>query len=170
MAGLAVGLLIIAIMRLGASESGLTLRQRAGSVIPALVVTCALCAFSWGEEYLEHNGTDTSVERIAFQATLPGLDEETLYRGLLLALLLRSFDERWTLAKAPFGPASISTIFLFAAAHGWRVYQGAVHFDAVVFAVTGTIGAGLVWLRQRTGSLVFPILAHNLINVGDSFF
>jgi len=31
-------------------------------------------------------------------------------------------------------------------------------------------GFGLLWLRERTGSVVIPIIAHNLINGLGSFF
>ncbi|MET0369741.1 MAG: CPBP family glutamic-type intramembrane protease [Sphingobium sp.] len=36
--------------------------------------------------------------------------------------------------------------------------------------MTGALGAGLFWLRTRTGSLVAPVVAHNLLNFGYSFF
>ncbi len=91
-------------------------------------------------------------------------------RGLLLALLLRGFAERWNLWGAPMGPAAVSITFLFAAGHGLRIVEGSLFFDPLNFAVTGTLGFGLLWLRQRTGSLAAPVLVHNLLNVGSSFF
>jgi len=61
-----------------------------------------------------------TVEKWLFEATMPGLDEELFWRGLLLALLTRSFGAGKELARATFGPAEIAITLLFAAAHGLR--------------------------------------------------
>ncbi len=161
--------MMLAVRRGTLAEFGLTLRQRPGAVIPALVVTAAICALSWGAEAWVNDGTDTSLERLLFQATMPGIDEELFMRGLLLGMFMRAFSDRWTLAGAPVGPSIVAVTFLFAAGHSLAFAGGTLHFDAVAFALTGAIGFGLAWLRLRTGSLVAPILAHNLVNVGNSF-
>lgn len=151
-------------------DVGLNVRQRPGSIGPALVCLVLLCALSWGVEAWANDGRDLSPERIAFQALMPGLDEELFFRGLFLTLLVRAFDERWELLGAQVGPAAAVATFLFGAGHGLTVADGQLHFDPLAFALTGTIGFGLLWLRQRTGSLLLPIGAHNIINVGNSFF
>ena len=168
---IAATLLLIVIMPgVDAKAAGLTLHQRAGSLPGVIVCTLLMCALAWGTEMLAVDGTDLSPERLAYQATMPGLDEELFFRGLLLALLLKAFDERWTLAGAPVGPAAAAITFFFAAGHGLAGANGSLHFDLASFAVTGALGFGLLWLRQRTGSLVAPVLVHNLLNVGSSFF
>lgn len=162
--------LVAALPMLSARGVGLTWRQRPGSLRPALLVVAAICALSLGAEALVHDGTDTSLERLLYQATMPGIDEELFMRGILLALMVQGFGPSRERAGAPFGWAEWAVTFLFAAGHGLRVADGALAFDPLLFALTGTIGAGLAWLRQRTGSLVVPILAHNLVNLGNSFF
>ena len=151
-------------------DVGLHLRQAPGSIGPALVCLALLCALSWGVEAWANDGRDLSPERFAFQALMPGLDEELFFRGLFLTFLVRAFDERWQLLGARVGPAAAVATFLFGAGHGLTVANGQLHFDPLAFALTGTIGFGLLWLRQRTGSLLMPIGAHNIINVGNSFF
>ena len=42
--------------------------------------------------------------------------------------------------------------------------------SAPAIVVTGVIGLCLLWIRERTGSLLLPILVHNTINVSLSFF
>ncbi len=163
-------LMMLAVRRDGLREFGVTLRQRPGSLLPAVIVTVALCAFAWGMEAWANDGTDLSLERLLYQATMPGIDEELFMRGLLLSMFMRAFSDRWSLAGAPVGPSIVAVTLLFAGGHSLSVADGSVHFDAFVFAVTGAIGFGLAWLRLRTGSLVAPILAHNFINVGNSFF
>ena len=151
-------------------EAGLRLRLNPGSLVPALVCATLLCALSWGVEAWMNDGRDLSAERLLYQALMPGIDEELFFRGLLLALLLRAFDERWSFLGAPVGPAALVVTFIFAAGHGLGVADGQIRFDALPFCMTGALGFGLLWLRQRTGSVWPAILAHNLINVGNSFF
>lgn len=150
-------------------DVGLQLRQAPGSLKPALLCLALLCGLSWGVEAWANDGRDLSFERLAFQALMPGLDEELFFRGLFLALLLRAFDEHWTLFGARVGPAAAVATFIFGAGHGLGFADGQLQFDALSFALTGTLGFGLLWIRQRTESLLLAILAHNLINVGNSF-
>ena len=162
--------LVGAVRSLTRQEAGLVLKIRAGSIGPALLVMAALCSFAWLLEAMAHDGTDRSRERLIFQATMPGLDEELFVRGLLLALFVRAFGQGRIVSGAPFGAAEVALTFLFAAGHGLRVADGAIAFDAAAFVTTAVLSAGLTWLRQRTGSVVPSILAHNAINVGNSFF
>jgi membrane protease YdiL (CAAX protease family) len=163
-------LMMLAVRRGGLAEFGVTLRQKPCSLTPAALVTVALCALSWGAEAWMSDGTDTSLERMLFQATMPGIDEELFTRGLLLGMFMRAFSDRWNLAGAPVGPSIAAVTFLFAAGHSLAFAGGVLHFDALAFVLTGALGFGLAWLRLRTGSLAAPIIAHNLINVGNSFF
>lgn len=149
---------------------GLRWHQDEGSLRPALLCIVLLCALSWTMEAWSAEGTDTSPERLAFQALMPGLDEELFFRGIFLAFLLRAFDERFSFVGAPVGPAAAIVTFIFAAGHGLRVSEALVHFDPVTFLLTGTLGFGLLWIRQRTGSVLLAIAAHNLVNVGNSFW
>lgn len=150
-------------------DYGLTWRQTAGSLLPALLVIAAMCAFAWGIEAFSADGTDTSVETLAFQGSLPGLDEELFFRGLLLALFGAAFSDRWRLMGVAAGPALAAITFLFAAGHGLRIADGHLAFSLLAFTVTGVLGLGLIWLRRRTGSLLLPMVAHNLVNFGLQF-
>jgi len=159
-----------AILRHDRAEAGLTLRQAPGSLGPAVLATGLLCALAWACEAMLADGRDLSGERLAFQALMPGLDEELFFRGLLLAALTRAMPDRWRLLGAPVGPAGLIVTFIFAVGHGVGWADGRLTVDLPAFALTGALGAGLLWLRQRTGGVVAPIIAHNLINLGNSFF
>ena len=158
------------ITRLPRDEIGLTWRQRTGSILPALVVIILVCAFAWTDEALAADGTNLSAGRLLFQGVMPGLDEELVFRGLLLAFFVRAFGAGREIAGGAFGWAGIAVTFLFAAGHGLVVADGAVVMNWHAFIATGTIGAGLLWLRTRTGSLLLPVITHNLVNFGNSFF
>lgn len=166
----AVLIAIAVIPSVTAEDVGLRLRPRPGSVGPALIGLALVCALSWCMEIRANDGRDLSAERLAFQTLMPGLDEELFFRGLFLALLTQAFRERWSLFGAALGPTAAVVTFIFAAGHGLGVADGAIQFDAEAFALTGALGFGLLWIRQRTGSVLPAIAAHNLINVGNSFF
>lgn len=151
-------------------EAGFRLGVRTGSLGPCLVAAALMCLLSWGSESLAADGTDTSPERLLFQGLMPGLDEEIFFRGYFLALLARALPDRWTLAGAPMGPAGLIVTFVFAAGHGLGVTNGVIQFDALIFALTGLLGFGLLYIRQRSGSVAPAIIGHNLVNLGNSFF
>lgn len=151
-------------------QVGLTWRQREGSTLPAFAMIALLCAFAWTLEAFQADGTDLSAARLLFQGIMPGLDEELVFRGILLAFFVQTFAQGREIAGASFGWTGVAVTFLFAAGHGLYVINGEVVANWRPIAITGTLGAGLFWLRTRTGSLVAPVVAHNLLNFGYSFF
>ncbi len=163
-------LLIRAHPRMSAEEIGLTWRQRAGFFLPCLIVTAMLCGLSWGLHVALGASSDLSPERLAYQATLPGLDEELFFRGLFAAVLSLAFKDDWNWAGAKFGLGPLMVTFCFAAAHGLLVIGGKFIFSPFDMAFTGALGLGLLWIRRRSGSLLPAVLAHNLVNLGNSFF
>ena len=155
---------------LSPKQVGLTWRQRSGSIWPALFMMIAMCALDWIDASVSSVKVNLSSERLLFQAIMPGLDEELVFRGLVLTFFVRAFGEGPVLAGARFGVAEVMVTLLFAAAHGLHVSQNTLAVDWHVLAITGALGAGLMWLRRRTDSLVLPVIAHNLVNFGESFF
>ncbi len=99
---------------------------------------------------------------------MPGLQEEPSFRGLMLLLLNQAFrDKPLTLLGAPIGWGAVASSVYFGLGHGLGWADGHIAFDALSIAVTGGIGFVLLLIRERTGSLVLPILAHNLANFGN---
>jgi len=157
-----IGLLYVAallVRRAGLSwrEMGFTWRQCRGSMPASLLLSAVVLGihFVWMSlSPLRLPGVP--LETWLYQASMPGLVEETLFRGVLLALLDRAFVARrkWFGASFGWGAAVVTLVFL--ALHGARIGH-----------LTGVLPAGLLflWLRQRTGSLVLPIVVHNLWNL-----
>src|SRR5262249_39679256 len=105
-------------------------------------------------------------EGVVFEATLPGIDEELRFRGPLIALLTLAFGTRFGFLGGA-GWGTPLTALLFGLAHGLRLtHDQGWSFDAVNTVYTGILGFGLGWMRERTGSVVLPILFHNVVNVG----
>lgn len=159
------GLLLVAAMPgFGLARSGVTWQQATGSkaawwVFAALVVVISGLAFHF------RDGADT-LETMLFQWSMPGIEEELFYRGVLLLALHEALDSgtstkpRW----AGLGVGGVLASVAFGLGHALFYRNGAVSFDAMAFVMTGGPALLLVWFRMRTGSLVLPVLAHNVAN------
>ena len=153
-------LAFIAFGPLSRKEAGVTFRQRPGSIRAAVLATVALTAASFGLGLL-FGGGPPDVETVAFQLTMPGLAEEIVYRGVLIGLLHRALPSGGLAARV--GPALITAV-AFGLVHGLSVKEGVPSFEGLFFSYTFVGGLAYGWLRERTGSVAFPILAHSLGN------
>lgn len=173
---LAIGEWLIVILAMGkvipkfkAADAGFTLKQNKGSIVPSFIVICFVLGLvffrgSFSTENLQ-------AETLMFQATMPGFDEEPMFRGVLLYILcLGVMSGSTSLAGAKISWAGIIIALLFGLIHGVKVEELGVSIQGGTILITGFIGFVLLWLRQRTGSLVLPVLFHNLWNFSLQFF
>ncbi len=160
---LAATLAIAALPMFGWRRVGLTLAQAPGSLKAALPVAAAYCAFFFVLALVFPNEAPSG-EDIAFQATMPGLEEEAFYRGILLFALYRAFTGRVRLLGVEWGWGALLSCLLFGMAHAFGFSDGQFSFDPLVMALTALPSFLAVWLRLRTGSLLLPILVHNFGN------
>ena len=116
------------------------------------------------------DGKPDDVDTIAFQWTMPGLEEELFYRGVLLLCLNEAFLGRRRILGADMGWGALLTSLLFSLIHGLGYDDGAVEWDLISFLTTFVSGLILVWIRERTGSVVAPILGHNAGNGFSTLF
>lgn len=105
-------------------------------------------------------------EDIAFQMTLPGLTEEIMFRGVFLGLLNGVFVPVKKIGGVYMGWGAIVTTILFALWHGIKVDVN-FHLQMMFFPMLLPLILGfvMVWVREKTKSLVIPILYHGLIDV-----
>src|SRR5262249_11525487 len=102
-------------------------------------------AFRRLHDTLRPSGLFDALASVAAIALVPALCEETLLRGILLPSLRRLM---------PAALAVLLSAFLFAV----------IHFDLYRFPFTFAVGIALGLLKQRSGSLWAPVLAHGLLN------
>ncbi len=147
----------------GWERSGLTLKQKAGSLPPALIVSAVVVVLF---TYLALASDDggANAETFAFQLTMPGLEEEPFYRGLLLLALNEAFRGRAKALGIEWGWGALLSSVLFGLTHAFGFDDGGFSFDLMTFLMTALPALILVWLRERTGSLLLPILLHNFGN------
>lgn len=147
---------------------GWTTRIREGTWPFALALTAAALTIRAGALLLSQAPPDAvNAEALAYQASLPGLAEEIWHRSILLGLLNQIFPPRMRILGTPFGAGLLITSLLFGLEHGIGVIPAtlSVSFNAFAFArttATGFLVYGL--LRERTGSLIPAVAAHNLTN------
>lgn len=160
---LAITLAVASHSAFGWERSGLTLKQKPGSLVPALIVGGLLMAlFTWLA--LSSDDSGASAETMAFQLTVPGLEEEPFYRGILLLALNEALRGRFRALGIEWGWGAFLSCALFGMGHAFSYEDGGFSFDLMTFAMTGVPALILVWMRERTGSLLLPVLLHNFGN------
>ena len=156
-------LLIAATAWFGWRRTGITFNQGAAPRCATwLVIAGAVLAFV--VVGLVFPNEPVNANTLAFQATMPGLEEEVFYRGILLLALNEAFTKRWRVAGVSVGWAALLTTILFGCAHAVSYSESGFTFDLFPFLVTALPALVLVWLRERTGSVVWPIVVHNIAN------
>lgn len=111
-------------------------------------------------------GASFDAETFIFQATMPGLSEEILFRGIFLWILEKAFPPQWNFKGIKFGWGFIIITILFAVMHGvvlTDTHQLKTDIITIVYlALISSLSVGI--LRKFSGNLIFPVLGHNLIN------
>lgn len=161
---LVASLAVAALPIIGWERSGLTLRQNAGSLFGAAIALVLYCAFFLAIALTFPNGP-VSGETLAFQLTMPGIEEEIFYRGILLLALNEAFRGRIRLLGVDWGWAAVLTSMLFGFVHAFS-YSAEAGFalSPMFMALTAIPSFLAIWLRERTGSLLTPVIAHNFGN------
>ena len=161
---LALSLAIAASAPFGWRRVGLTLRQRPGS-FPSAALVLGLYLLFFVAVALAFPNDPFDGETLAFQLTFPGMEEEVFYRGLLLFAFNEALRGRRRLLGIDWGWGALLSSAAFGLAHAfaWSASDGA-SFDLLYFALTAGPSLIAVWLRERTGSLLMPIVAHNAGN------
>lgn len=107
-----------------------------------------------------------SGEALLYQFTLPGLAEESVYRGIFLAILNRYLARDWNIFGIKFGWGVILISILFFLIHIFYyvpskgiVWNLDLHIWLILF-ISFTLG----FLREKSGSIWPSVLCHNLAN------
>ena len=160
---LAASIAMAALPAYGFRQAGLTLSHAAGSLKAAAPVAVAYCAFFFVIA-LFFAADQPSAEDVAFQLTMPGLEEELFYRGILLFALDKAFRGRKRLLGVDWGWGAVLSCLLFGMTHAFGYSDGHFSFDPAIMALTAIPSFIAVWLRRRTGSLLLPVALHNFGN------
>lgn len=109
---------------------------------------------------------DLTVETVLYQATMPGLEEELLFRGILWALIDRALRRRTVLWGAQVGWGLVITTLVFGLAHGVVVDEHlGLSFAPSLVVATGVFGFVAGWVRARAASIWPAVVLHGAVNV-----
>lgn len=147
---------------IGWSKTGLTLRQNPqGRALTYGVMLLTVMLFGW----LPCRSRTSRWTWIRLLSSSPcRVWKRFSCRGLLLLALNEAFRGRWQIAGIGLGWGGV--ISTFGLTHALGYSEGAFSFDIMSFAMTGVPALILLWVRERTGSVVWPIILHNFANSG----
>lgn len=159
-----VAALFAVLHRWARTEAGLRLRLEEGSARPALSVVLGVLVLFIGLGVLAVATGEGAVrpvgpEQLLWDATLPNLTEELIWRGAMLAVLDRAFPPSRRVLGARMGWGAVITAVVFALGHA--ILLGAdgswsLSVAGGVFALA--MGVAFAWIRARTGS-IWPAFA-----------
>ncbi len=165
-----IGLLLFvwALRSVSFKDVGITLRQAPGGWRWGGGVTLALCVLlTVAATQFPPDGFRGDWEALAFQLTMPGIQEELFYRGVFLVLLIRAAGMSLERPGTAFGWAFLISAVMFGAPHGLSANGGELSFHWMGAAYTFLASLVLGWLWLRTRSLLMPVFIHNY---GNSIF
>jgi membrane protease YdiL (CAAX protease family) len=148
-------------------EAGVTWRIRHGSLVPAVITIGGVFVLFAGLAMLTvaldpSSRSAVSLEQLAYDATIPNLTEELIWRAAMLAVLDRAFGTPKEVLGAKVGWGLVITAALFGLGHTILVDldTGAwsVSLAGGVFATV--MGVALAWIWARTGSVWPAFLLH----------
>ena len=138
-----------------------TFKQDEKGFKPALIATIISVLLVTTIAYL--TGQDKfSGETLAFQLTMPAIDEEIMFRGILLGLLLTALREKVSFLG---NPAVLLTAVLFGFIHALTLEKDfSINFEPIYFLHTGIGGFVFAWITLKSRSILLAVLAHGLAN------
>ena len=106
--------------------------------------------------------SDFDTETLAFQLTVPGIDEEIMFRGILLGLLATSLQDKILFLG---NPSILITAILFGFMHALTLNENfTIDFEPIYFLQTFLAGYIWGWITIKSRSILLAILSHNLSN------
>ena len=149
-----------------AADAGFTLKLRPGSLKPVLRAAALLMGLQILIVLLFQEPREVDAEDLLFQALMPGLDEEPLFRGVLLYMATQALvGRRYRLFGAPLNAAGLLLVLLFGLVHGIAYTGDAWQVNLLMILFAGLYGLFLLWIRERSGSLLPSVLTHNAVNL-----
>lgn len=148
-------------------DIGFTTKFNKRTKLGILIFLCFLIFDFTFKYFIFPKGGEFELESFIFQATMPGLTEEILFRGIYLWLLSKAFDSSKLIKGISFGWSFIIVTILFGVAHGVILTESfEIRYDiATIVYLTLISSLSLGILRKFSGNLILPILGHNAINL-----
>lgn len=167
---LAWAILFIAFGPITFNDAGVR-KSIAGTTTRAATIVVALALIAFIAHWFLRTETPRSTEEILYQLTMPTIAEETVFRGVLFAVVERAFGERGSIDRPWWKSRAVwLTAIAFALVHGWGMANGAFQFNALACIIPLVFGVIAGGLRKYSGSIAFPMVLHSAVNVAAAIF
>lgn len=144
----------------------LRFRQNPKDLLKTLIVVFIMTCISFFSYF--DSAREFDCETLLFQLTMPGFDEEILFRAILLGLLLTCLNDKIKIGKLTLGnPSVLITGLLFGLVHGLH-FNNNFEFEFYPFFVSSIYGYVWGWVTIKSKSILLPIVSHNLTNFLNS--
>lgn len=142
------------------------IRQTKNSLKPIMITTLLLLLIITIFTRFFGGHSEFTFEALLFQL-LPGIEEEMVFRGVILGILLALVKDKWMIGKVNIGnPAIYSTAILFGLVHGLSfTEQWGIDFNFGYCFITFLYGLVWGWMTLKSKSILMPIISHNLLNI-----
>ncbi|PCI35467.1 MAG: CPBP family intramembrane metalloprotease [Flavobacteriaceae bacterium] len=143
----------------------LTIKQEKKSLRRIIIIIAVISVISIIGGFL-FNNESWNLETLFFQLTLPGMDEEIAYRGIMLGILSSILSEKIRIFKITISNPSIWIIgILFGLIHALKLNSDwELSFNILYFVETFILGTVWGWMAVKSKSILLPIISHNLSN------
>lgn len=144
----------------------ITFRQLKNSLKPIVILATIILFLEILLRYFLGGKPSLDYETLAFQLTMPGIDEEFAFRGIMLGLSTSILPQEFMLARFNIGnPSAYISAILFGLIHSFHFDNDwNVIMDWLYFVVTFLIGFAHAWMTLKSKSIITPIISHNLTN------
>jgi membrane protease YdiL (CAAX protease family) len=150
-------------------EAGLV-RPRPGSLRIVGLVVVALSLIEFTSSFRNrHHHPQPSLEGHLYELLMPGIAEELFFRGTFLALLSRAYPRTLPFLGTRTSWGGVIGVVLFILSHAFSFHTAGqllpqVHLTWPLILNTGIWGTLFLWVRERSGSCLAAMVAHNLSN------
>jgi len=163
-------LFLVIYRKLGLKDYFLTARQNhtfsKKLMIKGIKTILILMAISVGGLMLLTDPKSWDLESVMFQLSMPGIDEEIAFRGIMIGLLVKILKPDVRIFSLAIGnPAIIISAILFGLAHGFHLTNSMEPvFNLIPFMTSFAVGTIWGWLTVKSGSVLLALFSHNLGN------
>jgi membrane protease YdiL (CAAX protease family) len=172
----AVAIMILPVWQKSLAEWGFTLKnhQKTLEIILKFSIGWIICTtiFTLVTQWLSgwpplldfYFNWENLLSYLIFESIIVGISEEIVFRGLVYGVLMPNFKNEIKLPGFSISYAAIISAIFFSIAHiGFQIIPFSITTIAPMQVfVAFTLGVFYAVVREKTGSLLGPILAHNI--------
>lgn len=148
------------------SNDYIAFKQNNNSLKPKFFAIIAVFVLTIGLSFFAIKNSEERLTQLLFQFTMPGIDEELAFRGIMLGLLSNSLESKTRFLSINLGnPSLLITSILFGLCHSFEIDNNwNFHQNWFEFANMLIIGLLLGWITIKSGNILMAVISHNLVN------